>query len=485
MAAIEHNAQSVQGHLPAMLKSRRMRTVFLMMFLFCVVMYTLSLLAIDIHDYSSPQHVYEKLKNGTFYHSGDNYQEHHGIDHITLPKPVSSASPDDYLRTHNGKVKLPGMLQSESSQQQTPVYLQTEAVGATSDQMKPTSAPVSRTTQLSDPSSITSSANLDSTSTVPNPLPTYTDHVNNDTEIDWSSFAYVQYVTNPTYLCNSLMILESLYRLGTQADLVMLYPRQWKVPALREDAETPESSQLAKARDEYGAKLVPIEVQSYDRGDITWTDSFTKLLLFNQTQYKRVIHLDSDGTVKKPMDELFHLPSAACAMPRGYWLDPIQLASIIIVAEPSAEEFARIQDYINTHEDSGFDMDIMDSIYHDSALIFPHRNYLLLTGEFRGDQHAKYLGNEYEEWNATKAVEETRYIHWSEWPLPKPWIRPHEVDLKNKQPKCHDTDKEGEDCRNRDAYLALREDFTRRRKEVCGREFDHEDRAKRSMGTKR
>lgn len=125
----------------------------------------------------------------------------------------------------------------------------------------------------------------------------YTDHTHK--EMDWSLFAYVQYVTNPTYLCNSLMMLESLNRLGTKADLVMLYPKQWKVPSSPETAESVESAQLARARDEYGAKLVPIEIQSYDAGESIWADSFTKLLLFNQTQYKRVIYLDSDGTLRK------------------------------------------------------------------------------------------------------------------------------------------------------------------------------------------
>jgi len=44
--------------------------------------------------------------------------------------------------------------------------------------------------------------------------------------VTWTNYAYVQYVTDPSYLCNSLMIFEALRRHGTRADLLMLYPQE-------------------------------------------------------------------------------------------------------------------------------------------------------------------------------------------------------------------------------------------------------------------
>ena len=84
--------------------------------------------------------------------------------------------------------------------------------------------------------------------------------------VDWSSFAYVQYVTNSDYLCNSVMIMESLHRLGSRPDRIMLYPSQMLEP----DASSSTSHDgqlLLKARDEYGAKLIPIAVQSRNSVD--------------------------------------------------------------------------------------------------------------------------------------------------------------------------------------------------------------------------
>jgi hypothetical protein len=120
-----------------------------------------------------------------------------------------------------------------------------------------------------------------------------------DDKIQWSDFAYAQYVTNSNYLCNSLMIVEALHRSGTKADRLIMYPEDWHVAEEGLPGDSYESELLALGRDLYDAKLVPIHVQTFTRGDATWKDSYTKLLAFNQTQYKRIMSLDSDATVRQ------------------------------------------------------------------------------------------------------------------------------------------------------------------------------------------
>lgn len=80
--------------------------------------------------------------------------------------------------------------------------------------------------------------------------------------VDWSQFAYTQYVTNTAYLCNSVMIFETLHRLNSKPDRVMMYPSEFSL-----DENGAESRLLRKARDEYNVKLVPIKVQSRASGD--------------------------------------------------------------------------------------------------------------------------------------------------------------------------------------------------------------------------
>lgn len=87
-------------------------------------------------------------------------------------------------------------------------------------------------------------------------------HGDKDAAVDWSRFAYTQYVTNSEYLCNAVMIFETLHRLGSKPDRVMMYPSHM----LRDSANDHNINQrqgdedrlLRKARDEYNVKLVPI-----------------------------------------------------------------------------------------------------------------------------------------------------------------------------------------------------------------------------------
>ncbi|KAF2463684.1 nucleotide-diphospho-sugar transferase [Lindgomyces ingoldianus] len=303
--------------------------------------------------------------------------------------------------------------------------------------------------------------------------------VNTATEpaVRWSDFAYVQYVTNENYLCNSLMILESLHRLGAKADRMMMYPEHWQ-PDNGSDASYP-NKLLAQAKDLYGTKLVPIKVKKVENSDDpTWEDSYTKLLAFNQTQYKRVISLDSDATVRQHMDELFLLPSAPVAMPRAYWMDHFFLSSQLIVIEPSEFEWKRVEDAMNHLEGHDYDMDILNKMYDKSCLVIPHRRYDLLTGEFKGTSHENYLGSK-EPWDARKALEEAKFVHFSDWPLPKPWLKPKPDVWEKHQPKCVG-EGEQQDCSGRDVWLQIRDDFSERRQRICGHKWDNAQNERRS-----
>jgi alpha-N-acetylglucosamine transferase len=198
----------------------------------------------------------------------------------------------------------------------------------------------------------------------------------------------------------------------------------------------------------------------------TWAESFTKLLAFNQTQYDRVLALDSDSNVLENLDELFLLPSCPVAMPRAYWLYPEKqiLASHIMLLQPSAAEFERVMDRVSQSAANDYDMEVVNALYRDSALVLPHRPYGLLTIEFRGepDQHAYYLGSDQEEWDPVAVFNEAKYLHFSDWPVPKPWLPTPESVRLDKQPKCHL--RHGvESCAERDLWNGFYSEFRERR----------------------
>ncbi|KAJ5051618.1 uncharacterized protein L3040_001393 [Drepanopeziza brunnea f. sp. 'multigermtubi'] len=290
--------------------------------------------------------------------------------------------------------------------------------------------------------------------------------LSHDGRVDWSRFAYTQYVTNREYLCNSVMLFEILHRLGSRADRLIMYP-DWMSPDPA--SSSVESQLLLKAQKEYKVKLVPIQVQHRPQDqDKTWEDSYTKLLAFNQTQYSRVLSLDSDSTVLQTMDELFLLPPAPVAVPRAYWLDKPYLSSQIALIEPSAAEFKRVKDAIDAAAPGDFDMEIINNLYGKDCIVIPHRRYGLITREFRSERpHSEYLGNDHEEWDPEKAFKEAKFLHFSDWPAPKPWLPMSESARNANQPKCVELSGGAGDCRGRDLWLGFYSDFRKRRKDIC------------------
>jgi len=169
------------------------------------------------------------------------------------------------------------------------------------------------------------------------------------------------------------------------------------------------------------------------------------------------------------MDELFFLPTTPVAMPRAYWLDRFFLSSLLVVIEPSEESWQRVQSAMENHEGNDYDMEILNKVFGNSALVIPPRRYALLTQTFghQDDEREAYLGSPSEEWNAREVLEESKFVHFSDWPLPKPWLKATENQIAEQQPPCR-TGSEGKpDCTDRDVWLELRRDFSERRLVCC------------------
>jgi hypothetical protein len=228
--------------------------------------------------------------------------------------------------------------------------------------------------------------------------------------------------------------------------------------------------------EDYYVKLRPIEVLSQDdAAQATWADSYTKLLAFNLTEFDRVLALDSDSVVLQNLDEIFLLPAAPLAMPYVYWGEPEgwQLSSQMMLIQPSIQGFSNIQTAIGNANKDEYDMDIINKLYGPEVLKIPQRPYDLLTGEFRRKDHWAYLGSSSEAWDPEVVLREAKFMHFSDWPIPKPWIRAPKDLLNKHMPKCSKSGWFGaSDCRDRIIWLKLYYDFAMKRKAVCGAGFE-------------
>lgn len=90
------------------------------------------------------------------------------------------------------------------------------------------------------------------------PPPPPLSHINYDV-VDWSRYAYTQYATSETYLCNCVMVFEALHRLGSRADRLLFYPKEWDLVV---DSDSDRISQLlVLAKDEYNVQMVPVTIE--------------------------------------------------------------------------------------------------------------------------------------------------------------------------------------------------------------------------------
>ncbi|KAJ5995909.1 hypothetical protein N7481_002886 [Penicillium waksmanii] len=306
-------------------------------------------------------------------------------------------------------------------------------------------------------------------------------HIHYD-EVDWTRYAYTTYATSETDLCNSLMVYAALQRFQSKAETLLFYPDEWDL--IIDDDSDRISELLIMAKSRYNVQMSPIKVEPIKRpserfADATWDVSSAKLNAFGVIQYDRVIHLDSDITLLNHMDELFFLPPTVVAMPRAYWTLPNShtLNSQIVVIEPSYKEFLGLQEMtrLATHGQLdiwngtvGLDTAILNFRYGDSAMVLPHKEYGLLTSEFRRKEHKKFLGTE-KDWIPDKVMSESKFVQFSDDPLPKPWVMWPQEMLAEIQPKCDTKPGTAQEsgCRDRELWKELYDHFRRQRKDVC------------------
>jgi hypothetical protein len=110
--------------------------------------------------------------------------------------------------------------------------------------------------------------------------------------IDWTQYAYTQYVTDETYLCNSVMVFEALDRLGSRADRILFYPKDWD---LEVNFENDRLSQLLNlARDRYKVQLEPVTMDSLHQHESGMLSAILNLLsrtLHASPLYTTISHL--------------------------------------------------------------------------------------------------------------------------------------------------------------------------------------------------
>lgn len=256
----------------------------------------------------------------------------------------------------------------------------------------------------------------------------------------------------------------------------MLYPSNWDIYEKDANGLNDVARMLQQARDRYYVKLRPLDSLVLDTNGVNiWSGSYTNLLGFNLTEFKRVVIIATGSVVKYNLDELFLLPAAPISMPYIYWgeREGWQFSTQLMVITPSKASFSKITDVLKKGQLPEYDTSILESLFYGKIIKIPQRPFALLPGEYRRKSHNNYLGKRWPRtWDADNILREARIVYFSDNPIPKPWIKASQDMLNRNMPLCQPTEGFGaSNCRDRQVWHKLYADYEEKRQSLCGKDF--------------
>ena len=193
-------------------------------------------------------------------------------------------------------------------------------------------------------------------------------------------FAYGFYAASKDHLKAALVNINRLKKTGSTPVDYVIY--------------TNSKSSIPLAGDIH---LIPYE--KLPAPDEYYDDCMVKLLFFNMTDYQKIVYLDADALIVKPLDVLFHLPSVRLASPLAYWEDEPCFTSALLVIEPDYITWLKIRQQMDTIVDNKkADMDLLNIFYQHKlgvhtktfpeVLILPGF-FVVLSSHFRERIHGR------------------------------------------------------------------------------------------------
>lgn len=192
--------------------------------------------------------------------------------------------------------------------------------------------------------------------------------------------AYVT-MSGPGYVIGTKLLWFSLKQAGATRSLVVLVPRG---DSKKHKAALAELIMFSRFVD--GVQVRPVDVvpNPDPKGFARFRDVYTKLRVWQLTEFTRVVFIDSDVIVRKNMDELFQMPDvdALIAAPDIGWKAPdslpLRVNTGVLVVKPSKARFKKMMaDIASVESYDGGDQGFLIRHYGMNQFVLPmHYNVL-------------------------------------------------------------------------------------------------------------
>ncbi|KAF2742753.1 glycosyltransferase family 8 protein [Sporormia fimetaria CBS 119925] len=192
-----------------------------------------------------------------------------------------------------------------------------------------------------------------------------------------SQDAYCTLLMSDSYLPGAAVLAHSLRDAGTQKKLAVLYT-----------PETLSADTVEKLKSLYDF-LIPVEhirnpkpanLYLMQRPDLVF--AFTKIALWRQVQFRKIVYLDADMVALRALDELFDIDTDFAAAPDIGWPDAFN--SGLMVLTPNMGEYWALQTMAASGDSfDGADQGLLNQYYQ-------HKNWHRLSFTYNCTPNAQY-----------------------------------------------------------------------------------------------
>ena len=188
-----------------------------------------------------------------------------------------------------------------------------------------------------------------------------------------NNYSYITLLTNDSYVYGVVLLFESMRRTNTYYPLHVLVNDEVSAASLEILNQLGITYQIVPT--------IPTPSDIYEHNlnyesntAATWRNCWTKLHIFDQVQFDKIVFLDADIIILKNLDHLFNCPHMTSCLDGEYfnlWPDWPHFNSGCIVIEPSHELFLSIYNFANNLKEAEMpeyiiaDQEILNFYYRD------------------------------------------------------------------------------------------------------------------------
>lgn len=161
------------------------------------------------------------------------------------------------------------------------------------------------------------------------------------------NYSYITLLLNDSYIYGVILLSESLKEVKSEYPLEVLVTSDVTPPILNvlDQLELKYTIIDSIEREDfidYNKKISQLFTKN-------WASCLTKLQLWDQTQFDKIVYLDNDIMILKNIDHLFNYPHMTSALDGEYfniWPNSPHFNAGVLVIEPNKEEYKKLVDYV-------------------------------------------------------------------------------------------------------------------------------------------